>query len=94
MKEQRRQSSLTALATAGTPVISGGGSTGGGSIASGIGGGKIIAPVVTGTMPSFPSGLNPTGKAIPSGFDVAAAISKLNPESVPVLISTFLPPVS
>jgi hypothetical protein len=24
-------------------------------------------------MPSFPSGLNPTGKAIPSGFDVAAA---------------------
>ena len=24
-------------------------------------------------MPSFPSGLNPTGKAISSGFDVAAA---------------------
>ncbi len=50
-------SSLPSGFTAGTPVISGGGSTGGGSIASGIGGGKIIAPVVTGTMPSFPSGL-------------------------------------
>ena len=66
-------SSLPSGFTAGTPVISGGGSTGGGSIGSGIGGGKIIAPVVTGTMPSFPSGLNPSGNAIPSGFDVAAA---------------------
>ena len=66
-------SSLPSGFTAGTPVISGGGSTGGGSIASGTGGGKIIAPVVTGNMPSFPSGLNPTGKAISSGFDVAAA---------------------
>ena len=66
-------SSLPSGFTAGTPVISGGGSTGGGSIASGIVGGKIIAPVVTGTMPSFPSGLNPSGKAISSGFDVAAA---------------------
>ena len=66
-------SSLPSGFTAGTPVISGGGSSGGGSIGSGIGGGKIIAPVVTGTMPSFPSGLNPSGNAIPSGFDVAAA---------------------
>ena len=66
-------SSLPSGFTAGTPVVSGGGSIGGGSIASGIVGGKIIAPVVTGTMPSFPSGLNPTGKAISSGFDVAAA---------------------
>ena len=61
-------SSLPSGFTAGTSVVSGGGSTGGN-----IGGGKIIAPVVTGTMPSFPSGLNPTGKAISSGFDVAAA---------------------
>ena len=66
-------SSLPSGFTAGTPVVSGGGSIGGGSIASGIVGGKIIAPVVTGTMPSFPSGLNPSGNAIPSGFDVAAA---------------------
>ena len=66
-------SSLPSGFTAGTPVISGGGSSGGGSIGSGIGGGKIIAPVVIGTMPSFPSGLNPSGNAIPSGFDVAAA---------------------
>ena len=63
-------SSLPSGFTAGTPVVSGGGSTGGGFTASGIGGGKIIAPVVTGTMPSFPSGLNPSGNAIPSGFDV------------------------
>jgi hypothetical protein len=63
-------SSLPSGFTAGTPVISGGaGASTGGSI----GGGKIIAPIVTGTMPSFPSGLNPTGKAISSGFDVAAA---------------------
>jgi hypothetical protein len=48
-------------------------STGGGLLGGNIGGGKIIAPVVTGTMPSFPSGLNPSGNAIPSGFDVAAA---------------------
>ena len=46
---------------------------GGGGVGGGLSGGKIIAPIVTGTMPSFPSGLNPTGKAIPSGFDVAAA---------------------
>ena len=53
--------------------ISGGGSTGGGSTGGGIGGSKIIAPVVTGTLPELPSGFNPSGKAIPSGFDVAAA---------------------
>jgi hypothetical protein len=63
-------SSLPEGFTAGTPIIGGGaGASTGGSI----GGGKIIAPIVTGTMPSFPSGLNPTGKAIASGFDVAAA---------------------
>ena len=65
-------SSLPEGFTAGTPIIGGGGSIGGG-MSGGIGGGKIIAPVVTGTMPSFPSGLNPSGKAISSGFDVAAA---------------------
>jgi len=67
-------SSLPSGFTAGIPVISGGGGGGASASTSGsIGGGKIIAPIVTGTMPSFPSGLNPTGKAIPSGFDVAAA---------------------
>ena len=63
-------SSLPSGFTAGTPVISGGGSTGGG-----IGGGTIIAPVVTGTMPSFPSGLNPSGNAISSGFNVAGTVA-------------------
>jgi hypothetical protein len=63
-------SSLPSGFTVGTPIIGGGaGASTGGSI----GGGKIIAPIVTGTMPNFPSGLNSTGKAIPSGFDVAAA---------------------
>jgi hypothetical protein len=33
----------------------------------------IIPPVVKGTMPEFPSGVNITGNGIPSGFDVAAA---------------------
>jgi hypothetical protein len=69
-------SSLPSGFTAGTPIIkSGGGGGGGGGGAGGGGGfnGKIIAPIVTGTMPSFPSGLNPTGTAISSGFDVAAA---------------------
>ena len=63
-------SSLPSGFTAGTPVISGGGSTGGG-----IGGGTLIAPVVTGTMPSFPSGLNPSGNAISSGFNVAGTVA-------------------
>jgi hypothetical protein len=63
-------SSLPSGFTAGAPVISGGS---GASSGGGIGGGKIIAPIVKGTMPSFPSGLNPSGKAISSGFDVAAA---------------------
>jgi hypothetical protein len=61
----------------GTGGVTGGGVTGGGGIkGSGVSGGLpkigIIAPVVKGTMPEFPSGLNPSGKAIPSGFDVAA----------------------
>jgi len=68
-------SSLPSGFTAGTPVVSGGVSTGGGSSGDGIGGGKIIAPVVTGTMPSFPSGLNPSGNAIPSGFNVAGTVA-------------------
>jgi hypothetical protein len=65
-------SSLPSGFTAGTPVIGGGGggSRSGGGVATVAG---ITVPVVTGTMPSFPSGLNPTGKAIASGFDVAAA---------------------
>lgn len=67
-------SSLPSGFTAGTPVVTGGGSTGGGVTGGGlptIAG--ISVPAVTGTMPSFPSGLTPSGKAIPSGFDVAAA---------------------
>jgi hypothetical protein len=67
-------SSLPTGFTAGTPVTSGAGSTGGvssGGISSGsvtTGGGTVI-----GSLPVFPSGLNPTGRAIPSTFDVAAA---------------------
>jgi len=56
--------------------VTGGGSTGGGSTGGGGGGGGgggVTIPVVTGTMPTFPSGLNPTGGPIPSGFDVAGA---------------------
>jgi hypothetical protein len=65
-------SSLPEGFTAGTPIIGGGGSIGGG-MSGGLPKIGIIAPVVKGTMPSFPSGLNPSGNAIPSGFDVAAA---------------------
>jgi large-conductance mechanosensitive channel len=55
--------------TTGTPVI-GGGVTTGGVTGKGVttGGGTVI-----GSLPVFPSGLNPTGRAIPSNFDVAAA---------------------
>ena len=54
--------------------VTGGGSTGGGSTGGGGGGGGgVTIPVVEGTMPTFPSGLNPTGGPIPSGFDVAGA---------------------
>ena len=64
--------------TGGTQGVTGGGVTsGGGSTGGGMSGGlpkiKIIPPVVKGTLPEFPSGLNPSGKAISSGFDVAAA---------------------
>ena len=65
-------SSLPSGFTAGAPIIRSGGSGGANAGDGGING-KIIAPIVTGTMPSFPSGLNPSGKAISSGFDVAAA---------------------
>jgi hypothetical protein len=65
-------SSLPSGFTAGTPVISGGVITGGGGGGGGIATG-ITAPIVTGTMPVLPSGLNPTGRGISSGFDVAAA---------------------
>ena len=65
-------SSLPSGFTAGTPVVRSGGSGGAGAGDGGING-KIIAPIVTGSMPSFPSGLNPSGRAISSGFDVAAA---------------------
>jgi hypothetical protein len=67
-------SSLPSGFTAGTPVIGGGvttgGVTGGGVTGGGVttGGGTVI-----GSLPVFPSGLNPTGRAIPSNFDVAAA---------------------
>jgi len=62
-------SSLPEGFTAGTPVI-GGGVTTGGVTGGGVttGGGTVI-----GSLPVFPSGLNPTGKGISSGFDVAAA---------------------
>jgi len=53
-----------------TGGTTGGGSTGGGG---GGGGGGVVIPVVKGVLPTFPSGLNPTGGPIPSGFDVAAA---------------------
>jgi hypothetical protein len=62
-------SSLPEGFTTGTPVISGGVTTGGvtgGGVTTG--GGTVI-----GSLPVFPSGLNPTGKGISSGFDVAAA---------------------
>ncbi len=55
--------------------VTGGGVTGGGVTGGGGGGGGdgVTIPVVEGTMPTFPSGLNPTGGPIPSGFDVAGA---------------------
>jgi hypothetical protein len=62
-------SSLPSGFTPGTPVISGGVTTGGvttGQVTTG--GGTVI-----GSLPVFPSGLNPTGRGIPSSFDVAAA---------------------
>jgi hypothetical protein len=66
-------SSLPSGFTAGTPVI-GGGVTGGGVTGGGVTGGKVTIPgLITGVMPTYPSGLNPTGKGISSGFDVAAA---------------------
>jgi hypothetical protein len=54
----------------------GGGTTGGGG--GGGGGGGVTIPVVTGTMPTFPSGLNPSGNAIPSGFNVAGTVAANN----------------
>lgn len=68
-------SSLPEGFTAGTPIIGGGVATGGVTTGGVIGGGKIIAPVVTGTMPNFPSGTNPTGNAIPTGFNVAGTVA-------------------
>ncbi len=64
--------------TGGTQGVTGGGVTGGGGIkGSGMSGALpkigIIPPVVKGTMPEFPSGVNITGNGIASGFDVAAA---------------------
>jgi hypothetical protein len=58
--------------TGGTRGVTGGGVTGGG-VTGGGGGGKVTIPdLITGTMPKFPSTVNPTGTAIPSTFDVAA----------------------
>jgi hypothetical protein len=66
-------SSLPSGFTSGTPVT-GGGVTGGGVTGGGVTGGGVTIPgLITGVMPQFPSGLNPTGKGISSGFDVAAA---------------------
>ena len=60
-------SSLPSGFTAGTPVITA--TTPPAPINNAV----VTAPVVTGTMPTLPSGLNPSGRAISSGFDVAAA---------------------
>jgi hypothetical protein len=67
-------SSLPSGFTAGTPVI-GGGVTTGGVTTGGVTGGGVTTGggTVIGSLPVFPSGLNPTGRAIPSNFDVAAA---------------------
>jgi hypothetical protein len=66
-------SSLPSGFTSGTP-ITGGGVTGGGVTGGGVTGGGVTIPgLITGVMPEFPSGLNPTGRGISSGFDVAAA---------------------
>jgi hypothetical protein len=56
----------------------GGGVTGGGVTGGGVTGGGVTIPVVTGTMPTFPSGLNPSGNAIPSGFNVAGTVAANN----------------
>jgi hypothetical protein len=56
----------------------GGGTTGGGTTGGGTTGGGITIPVVTGTMPTFPSALNPSGNAIPSGFNVAGTVAANN----------------
>jgi hypothetical protein len=67
-------SSLPSGFTAGTPVI-GGGVTTGGVTTGGVTGGGVTTGggTVIGSLPVFPSGLNSTGRAIPSNFDVAAA---------------------
>ena len=64
-------SSLPEGFTGGRTLTGGGSSNGGTNSVATVAG--ISVPVITGTMPSFPSGLNPSGNAIPSGFDVAAA---------------------
>jgi hypothetical protein len=56
----------------------GGATTGGGTTGGGTTGGGITIPVVTGTMPTFPSGLNPSGNAIPSTFNVAKTVASNN----------------
>jgi hypothetical protein len=56
----------------------GGGTTGGGTTGGGTTGGAVIVPVVEGVMPTFPSGLNPSGNAIPSGFNVAGTVAANN----------------
>jgi len=71
-------SSLPSGFTAGTPItnggVTGGGVTGGGVTGGGVTGGGVTIPgLITGVMPTYPSGLNPTGRGISSGFDVAAA---------------------
>jgi hypothetical protein len=69
-------SSLPSGFTAGTPVVSGGASTASGSTGNGVATvAGITVPVVTGTMPNFPSGTNPTGNAIPSGFNIAGTVA-------------------
>jgi hypothetical protein len=52
-----------------------GGVTTGGVTTGGVTGGGVTTGggTVIGSLPVFPSGLNPTGRAIPSTFDVAAA---------------------
>jgi hypothetical protein len=57
----------------------GGSSTGGGSTAGGSSQNQFTVPVVKGTMPTYPSGLTPTGNSIPSNFNVGGTVAANNP---------------
>ncbi len=70
---------VTGAGSGGGSGSGGGGGGGGGSGSGGGGGGKVTIPdLITGVMPVFPSGLNPTGNAIPSNFNVAGTVAANN----------------